>query len=47
MLGIKPLLGDWNESSGKNKLADFANEYWHYDNITKKSENQFITSYIK
>ena len=35
--GIKPLLGGWNESSGKNKLADFANEYWHYDNITKKS----------
>ena len=47
MLGIKPLLGGWNESSGKNKLADFANEYWHYDNITKKSEKQFIESYIK
>lgn len=42
---IKPLLGGWNESSGKNKLADFANEYWHYDNITKKSEKQFIASY--
>jgi transposase len=47
MPGIKPLLGGWNESSGKNKLADFANEYWHYDNITKKSEKQFIASYIK
>lgn len=47
MPGIKPLLGGWNESSGKNKLADFANEYWHYDNITKKSEKQFSASYIK
>ena len=32
---------------GKNKLADFANEYWHYDNITKNSEKQFSASYIK
>ena len=47
MPGIKPLLGGWNESSGKNKLADFANEYWRYDNITKKAEKQFIASYIK
>ena len=45
MPGIKPLLGGLNESSGKNKLADFANEYWYYDNITKKSEKQFIASY--
>lgn len=22
-------------------------EYWHYDNITKKSEEQFIESYLK
>ena len=41
------MLGGWNELSGKNKLADFANEYWHYDNITKKSEKQFSASYIK
>lgn len=47
MPGIKPLLSGWNESSGKNELADFANEYWHYDDITKKSEKQFFASYIK
>lgn len=47
MLGIKPLLSGWNESSGKNKLADFAKEYSHYDNIAKKSEKQFFASYIK
>ena len=27
--------------------GDFAEEYWHYDNITKKSEKQFIDSYLK
>jgi len=31
----------------KNKLADFANEYWHYDNIMKKSKKQFLASYVK
>jgi transposase len=25
----------------------FVEEYWHYDNITKKSEKQFIGSYLK
>ncbi|MEI3542263.1 MAG: IS110 family transposase [Acutalibacteraceae bacterium] len=47
MPGIKLLLGGWNESSGKNKLSDFASEYWHFDNITKKSERQFSANYIK
>ena len=31
----------WNKYTGKDKLADFAYEYWHYDNIAKKSENSF------
>lgn len=47
MPGIKALLKGWNESSGKDKLADFVEEYWHYDNITKKSEKQFVNSYLK
>ena len=45
MPGIKTLLQGWNERNGKDKLGDFAEEYWHYDNITKKSEKQFIDSY--
>ena len=45
MPGIKTILPDWNKHSGKDKLADFAYEYWHFDNITKKSEKQFISSY--
>ncbi|QNB47708.1 IS110 family transposase [Thermanaerosceptrum fracticalcis] len=47
MPGIKTLLKGWNETNGKDKLSDFAEEYWHYDNITKKSEKQFINSYLK
>jgi transposase len=47
MPGIKSLLKGWNEGSGKDKLSDFVEEYWHYDNISKKSEKQFINSYQK
>ncbi|MEA4820874.1 MAG: IS110 family transposase [Erysipelotrichales bacterium] len=47
MPGIKTLLKGWREDSGKDKLSDFVEEYWHYDNITKKSEKQFINSYLK
>ena len=46
MPGIKSLLHGWNEASGKDKLSDFVEEYWHYDNITKKSEKQFAKSYL-
>ncbi|WP_270811863.1 IS110 family transposase [Hungatella effluvii] len=47
MPGIKTLLKGWNETNGKDKLGDIAEEYWHYDNISKKSEKQFIDSYLK
>lgn len=47
MPGIKSLLKGWNETSGKDKLGDFVEKYWHYDNITKKSEKQFIDSYLQ
>lgn len=47
MPGIKGLLKGWNETNGKDKLGDFVEEYWHYDNITKKLEKQFIESYMK
>lgn len=29
----------------KDKLNDFVEEYWHFDNITCKSEKQFTNSY--
>ena len=47
MPGIKTLLCDWNKYTRKDKLGEFAYDYWHFDNITKKSEKQFLESYSK
>ena len=47
MPGIKRELRSWNEDSGKDKLGDFVDKYWHYDNITKMSESKFIAHYCK
>lgn len=48
MPGIKKLLcGKRSEEPTKDKLCDFVEEYWHYDNITNKSEAQFISDYCR
>ena len=47
MPGIKKVLNNRSDKPDKDKLNDFVKEYWHYDNITKKSEKQFILSYSK
>lgn len=47
MPGIKCELRGWREDSGRDKLGDFADKYWHYDNITKLSESKFISHYCK
>lgn len=48
MPGIKTLLsGKRSEEPTKDKLSDFAEEYWHYDNIKSKSELRFVASYVK
>jgi len=47
MPGIKQQLNTWNPESGKDKLSDFVEQYWHYDTITRKSEHQFVESYLK
>ena len=39
------LSGKRSEEPTKDKLSDFVAEYWHFDNITKKSEAQFIRNY--
>jgi transposase len=46
MPGVKKELNSWNPESGRDKLADFVEKYWHYDNIRKKSERQFVESYL-
>jgi transposase len=45
MPGIKTMLKSRSDKPEKDKLNDFVEEYWHYDNISKKSEKQFINSY--
>lgn len=47
MPGIKNLLKSGGANSKKDKLNDFVEEYWHFDNISKKSEKQFTGSYLK
>lgn len=48
MPGIKNILsGNVPAYSTKDKLCDFVEKYWHYDNIKKLSEKQFIDSYEK
>lgn len=47
MPDIKSLLKSRSSKPDKDKLSSFVEEYWHYDNITNKSEMQFIRSYLK
>ncbi len=42
---ITELLSNNTKTPGKCKLNDFANKFWHYDNITKYSKNQFNIIY--
>lgn len=45
--GIKKLVSSQNATNfEKDKLLDFAEEYWHFDNIIKKSESEFIIDYL-
>lgn len=45
MPGIKNLLRSRSDKPEKDKLNEFAEEFWHFDAITKKSKQQFIRSY--
>ena len=46
MPGIKKLLsGKRSDYPTRDKLSDFVEHYWHYDNITKLSEEDFVKSY--
>lgn len=47
MPGIKSEFKGSSDNPEKDKLSDFVDQYWHYDNITKMSEAQFINSYVK
>jgi transposase len=45
MPGIKTLLLNRSDVPKRDKLCDFVKEYWHFDNITRMSEERFIKSY--
>ena len=45
--GIKPLLKSTVRTTGKNKLCDFVEKFWHCDIITSMSESKFVFEYIK
>jgi transposase len=48
MPGIKKLVvSTRSEEPTKDKLGDFVEEYWHYDNILKKSESRFVGDYCR
>ena len=47
MPGIKLLLKSSIRTTGKNKLCDFVEKFWHCDVITSMSENKFVSEYIK
>lgn len=46
MPGVKKEFHSWNESNGKDKLSDFVERYWHFDNITAMTKEDFIEDYI-
>ena len=48
MPGIKKLISSKrSEDPTKDKLNDFVEEYWHYDNIKNKSEPRFVSDYCR
>lgn len=45
MPGIKKHLSSWNEGSRKDKLSDFVEQFWHFDNIKKLGMTEFMEEY--
>lgn len=45
--GIKPLLISRTRTTGKDKLCDFVEKFWHCDVITNMSESKFVSEYKK
>lgn len=46
MPGIKKLFNSWNEASGKDKLSDFVERFWHFDLIASLSLAEFVDEYL-
>lgn len=46
MPGVKKMFSSWNEASGKDKLSDFVERFWHFDLITSMSLETFTQEYL-
>ena len=46
MPGVKRMFNSWNESNGKDKLGDFAERFWHFDQIKSKTLDEFTEEYF-
>lgn len=46
MPGVKRMFNSWNESNGKDKLGDFAEKFWHFDQIKSKTLDEFTEEYF-
>lgn len=46
MPGIKKIFNSWDEASGRDKLSDFAERFWHYDVIIEQSLDDFVEEYL-
>ena len=46
MPGIRKMFNSWNEANGKDKLSDFAEQFWHFDLITSMTLKEFTEEYI-
>ncbi len=47
MPGVKEKFKSWNEANGRDKLGDFVEKYWHYDNIMVMNEDEFVKDYCE
>lgn len=47
MPGAKPMLRSQNTYSNDEKLTSVASRYWHFDNITRFSENRFVEDFTR
>lgn len=46
MPGIKKMFNSRQEASGKDKLSDFVEKFWHFDLITSMSIEEFTEEYL-
>lgn len=46
MPGIKKMFASWSDATHKDKLSDFVERFWHYDEITSLSLDEFTEEYL-